>query len=124
MSTLTAFLKKPLVLGNLDPSVYAVVRTDGSGHGFSTILSQRKRHVNRKLEKPPNSHPNETIFPCRPAPLVPPGSCPTSSSGNMLVAVATDYATGYAITRAHPISSTAGFTDFLLHEVILHRGAP
>ena len=52
------------------------------------------------------------------------GPFPTSASGNKWVAVATDYATRYAITRALPTSCATDVADFLLHDIILHHGAP
>lgn len=47
-----------------------------------------------------------------------------SLSGNRWIAVATDYATRYAITRALPTSCATDVADFLLHDVILIHGAP
>lgn len=52
------------------------------------------------------------------------GPFPVSSSGNKWIAVATDYATRYAITRALPTSCASDVADFLLQDVILHHGAP
>lgn len=52
------------------------------------------------------------------------GPFPTSSTGNKWVAVATDYATRYAITRALPTSCATDVADFLLHDIILLHGAP
>ncbi|KAK8756781.1 hypothetical protein V5799_000517 [Amblyomma americanum] len=52
------------------------------------------------------------------------GPFPTSCSGNRWIAVATDYATRYAITRALPTSCATDVADFLLQNVILHHGAP
>lgn len=52
------------------------------------------------------------------------GPFPQSTKGNKWIAVATDYATRYAITRALPTSCATDVADFLLHDVILHHGAP
>lgn len=52
------------------------------------------------------------------------GPFPESHAGNRWVAVATDYATRYAITRALPTSTATDVADFLLTEVILRHGAP
>lgn len=52
------------------------------------------------------------------------GPFPFSTSGNKWIAVATDYATRFAITRALPTSCATDVADFLLHDVILHHGAP
>lgn len=52
------------------------------------------------------------------------GPFPLSSAGNRWIAVATDYATRYAITRALPTSCATDVADFLLHDVILQHGAP
>lgn len=52
------------------------------------------------------------------------GPFPTSTQGNKWVAVAIDYATRFAITRALPTSCATEVADFLLHDVILHHGAP
>lgn len=52
------------------------------------------------------------------------GPFPLSHSGNRCIAVATDYATRYAITRPLPTSCATDVADFLLHAVNLHRGAP
>lgn len=52
------------------------------------------------------------------------GPFPQSTSGNKWIAVATDYATRYAITRALPTSCATDVADFLLHDVILLHGAP
>lgn len=52
------------------------------------------------------------------------GPFPLSSSGNRWIAVATDYATRYAITRALPTSCATDVADFLLEDVILRHGAP
>lgn len=52
------------------------------------------------------------------------GPFPESSTGNKWIAVATDYATRYVITRAIPTSCATDVADFLLHDVILHHGAP
>lgn len=51
------------------------------------------------------------------------GPFPLSQAGNRWIAVATDYATRYAITRALPTSCATEVADFLLHAVILHHGA-
>lgn len=52
------------------------------------------------------------------------GPFPLSTSGNRWIAVATDYTTRYAITRALPTACATDVADFLLHDVILHHGAP
>lgn len=52
------------------------------------------------------------------------GPFPMSTTGNRWVAVATDYATRYAVTRALPTSCATDVADFLLHDVILRHGAP
>uniref|UniRef100_L7LYP4 RNA-directed DNA polymerase n=1 Tax=Rhipicephalus pulchellus TaxID=72859 RepID=L7LYP4_RHIPC len=52
------------------------------------------------------------------------GPFPTSASGNKWVAVATDYATRYAVTRAMPTSCATDVADFLLRDLILVHGAP
>lgn len=52
------------------------------------------------------------------------GPFPISMKGNKWIAVATDYATRYAITRAMPTSCATDVADFLLYDVILHHGAP
>lgn len=52
------------------------------------------------------------------------GPFPISSSGNKWIAVATDYATRYAITRALPTSCATDVADFLLRDIILLHGAP
>lgn len=52
------------------------------------------------------------------------GPFPISSSGNKWIAVATDYATRYAITRALPTSCATDVADFLVYDIILVHGAP
>lgn len=52
------------------------------------------------------------------------GPFPISSSGNKWIAVATDYATRYAITRALPTSFATDVADFLVYDIILVHGAP
>ena len=52
------------------------------------------------------------------------GPFPTSTTGNKWIAVATDYATRYAITRALPTSCATDVADFLLYDIILQHGAP
>lgn len=52
------------------------------------------------------------------------GPFPTSISGNKWVAVATDYATRFAITRALLTSCSTDVADFLLYDAILCHGAP
>lgn len=52
------------------------------------------------------------------------GPFPLSSSGNKWTAVATDYATRYAITRALPTSCATDVADFLLRDILLQHGAP
>lgn len=52
------------------------------------------------------------------------GTFPLSSSGNKWIAVATDYATHYAITRALPTSCATDVADFMLRDIILQHGAP
>lgn len=52
------------------------------------------------------------------------GPFPISTKGNKWIAVATDYATRYAIARAIPTSCATDVADFLLYDVILHHGAP
>lgn len=52
------------------------------------------------------------------------GPFPTSSAGNKYIAVATDYSTRYAVTRAIQTSCATDVADFLLQDVILHHGAP
>uniref|UniRef100_L7LV95 RNA-directed DNA polymerase n=1 Tax=Rhipicephalus pulchellus TaxID=72859 RepID=L7LV95_RHIPC len=52
------------------------------------------------------------------------GPFPQSIGGNKWIAVATDYTTRYAITRAMPTSCATDVADFLLQDVILRHGAP
>lgn len=52
------------------------------------------------------------------------GSFLQSTSGNKWIAIATDYATRYAITRALPTSCATNVADFLFRDIILLHGAP
>lgn len=52
------------------------------------------------------------------------GPFPVSATGNKWIAIATDYATRYAVTRALPTSCATDVADFLLHDIILRHGAP
>lgn len=52
------------------------------------------------------------------------GPFPLSTSGNKWIAVATEYATRFAVTRALPTSCATDVADFLLYDVTLNHGAP